>query len=125
MITTSRETDYVVNKVVGRVTIQELLEYAQQHVDVWLSDPVLWDLTEAKMAADESDYKAVNHILSNIHDLAESRRGKKTAFFAPDPLAYGMLRMAITIVECSEYRLVASVFTDLDLAISWLKEASV
>ena len=122
MITTSRETDYVHNKVNGRVTIKELLDYAQCNVDKWLSDPVLWDLSNATMVEDKSDYIAINSTVKNIHILAEKRKGRKTAFVAPEPLAYGMLRMAITIVECTEKRIVASVFADIEAAEAWMKE---
>jgi hypothetical protein len=124
MITTSRTPDYVLNKVDGPVTIQELLAYAQKNVDAWLSDPVLWDLSNGNMTEDSSDYAAVQATVRNIHELAERRKGKKTAFLAPDPLSYGMLRMAITIVDCVESRLVASVFTDIEEAKAWLKEVA-
>jgi len=123
MITTSRETDYVLNKVDGPVTIQELLGYAQCNVDTWLSDPVLWDLSNATMAEEKSDHEGVRAIVSNIHHLAEKRKGRKTTFVAPDLFIYGMLRMAITIVDCYECRLVASVFADIRAAEAWLKEA--
>ena len=93
MITTNRETDYVLNKVDGHVTIKELLEYAQCNVDKWLSDPVLWDLSNATMVEEKSDYKAIQSIVENIHTLAEKRKGRKTVFVAPEPLAYGMLTM--------------------------------
>ena len=122
MITTSRTSDYVLNKVDGHVTIHELLEYAERNVDAWLSDPVLWDLTDATMAEDKSDYHAIQSVVANIHALAEKRKGKKTTFVAPDPLSYGMLRMALTIVECIESRLVASVHSDIGAAEAWLKE---
>jgi hypothetical protein len=122
MITTIREPDYVRNKVDGSVTIRELLGYAQLNVDTWLADPVLWDLTNGTLAEDSSDYLAVRGVVSNIHDLAEKRRGRKTAFLAPDPLSYGMLRMAITIVDSIESRLVAQVFTEKSAAQAWLKQ---
>ena len=121
MITTIRKTDYVRNKVEGRTTIRELLEYAQRNVDTWLRDPVLWDLTNATMCEDQSDYRAIQAIVGNIHQLAEKRKGMKTTFVAPDPLSYGMLRMATTIVECVESRIVASVFADMASAHAWLK----
>ena len=122
MITTSRETDYVRNEVHGQVTIRELLEYAHRNVDAWLTDPVLWDLSHATMTEDDSDYAAVRGIVNNIHDLAEKRKGQRTTFVAPDPLTYGMLRMALTIVECIESRLVASIFADIGAAEAWLKD---
>ena len=125
MITTSREADYVLNKVVGHVTIRELLEYAQCNVDVWLSDPVLWDLSDASMTEDNADYTAVKSVVSNIHYLVEKRKGRKTVFVAPDPLIYGMLRMAITIVESGESRFVAAVFADIGAAEVWLKGSGV
>ncbi len=123
MITTRRETDYVLNRVEGSVTIRELLEYAQRNVDTWVSDPVLWDLSNSTMTEDASDYEAIRATVGNVHKMAEKRRGRKTAFVAPDPLAYGMLRMAIAIVEVHEARLVASVFRDMEAAIAWLKQA--
>ena len=122
MITTSRTADYVLNKVDGQVTIRELLEYVEQNVNLWLLDPVLWDLSGATMAEDKSDYLAIQGTVSNIHSLAEKRKGKKTAFVAPDPLTYGMLRMALTIVECIESRLVATVHSDFRAAEVWMKE---
>ena len=121
MITTHREIDYVRNVVRGRITVRELLEYAQRNVDMWISDPVLWDLTNATISEDDSDYDSVRGVVANIHDLAEKRKGQKTTFVAPDPFTYGMLRMAITIVDCTESRLVASVFSDKPAAEAWLK----
>jgi hypothetical protein len=121
MITTHREADYVRNEVPGQTTIRELLEYAQRNVDKWVSDPVLWDLTDAMISQDDSDYDTVRSVVANIHDLAEKRKGQKTTFVAPDPFTYGMLRMAITIVDCTESRLVASVFSDKPAAEAWLK----
>jgi hypothetical protein len=87
------------NEVRGDITIRELLEYAQRNVDVWLSDPVLWDLRHASVAQDDSDFPAIRGVVGNIHDLAEKREGRRTVFVAPDPATYGMLRMAITVVE--------------------------
>ena len=123
MITTSHRKDYVLNKVDGSVTIRELLDYAQSHVDTWLSDPVLWDLSNGSLTEDSSDYAAVGAMVRNIHDMVEKRKGRRTAFVAPDPFTYGMLRMAITIVECYESRLVAAVFSEMEAAYAWLKEA--
>jgi len=123
MITTSRETDFVLNKVDGNVTIKELLEYAQCNVDTWLSDPVLWDLSNASLREDKSDYSVINATVGNIGSLVEKRKGCKTVFVAPDPFTYGMLRMAITIVEISESSSVAKVYTDIEKAKAWLKEA--
>jgi hypothetical protein len=120
MITTIRENEYVVNKVVGDITIGDLVECAQNNTEIWLSDPVLWDLSKARMKSDNSDYAAVSAVVSNIHEMAEKRKGKRTAFFAPEPFSFGMLRMAITIVEYSESRLVASVFKNIDAAMAWL-----
>lgn len=120
MITTERTPDYVVNRMKGPVTIRELLEYAQTNVELWLTEPVLWDLTYSTLAEDESDYKAVRETLRNIHELAELRKGRRTAFLAPDPLTYGMLRMAITIVECVESHFIASVFKNAEEADAWL-----
>jgi hypothetical protein len=72
MITTNRKSDYVLNTVEGAVTIRELLGYAQQNVDTWLSDPVLWDLTNATLKEDKSDYAAIRRIVSGTHqDLAK------------------------------------------------------
>lgn len=120
MITTSRENDYVLNKVVGNVTIKDLVEYAQKNMEIWLSDPVLWDLSEANMKEEESDYAAVQFIVRSIHDMAEKRKGRRTVFFTPDPFSFGMLRKEIAIVECCESRLVASVFNDIKTAKTWL-----
>lgn len=123
MITTSRENDYVLNKVDGNVTLKELLDYAQCNVDTWLTDSVLWDLSNATMKEDKSDYNAAQAIVRNISTMVEKRNGRKTTFVTPEPFAYGMLRMAITIVECNESRLVASVYNDIEAAEAWLKEA--
>jgi hypothetical protein len=123
MIATSRETDYVLNKIDGYVTIKELLDYARCNVDIWLSDPVLWDLSNATMLEDTSDHETVGAIVGNISSLVEKRKGEKTAFVAPDPYTYGMLRMAITIVEINEGCSVATVFADIEEARAWLKEA--
>jgi hypothetical protein len=120
MITTTREKGYVMNKVVGNVTIMELVEYAQNNLEIWLTEPVLWDLSRAKMNDDKSDYVAVNNIVRDIHEMAEKRKGKRTVFCAPDPLSFGMLRMAITIVESFESRFIASVYNDINEAKSWL-----
>ena len=125
MITTIREKDYVCNKVDGQVTIRELLEYAQSNVDTWISEPVLWDLTNASLKEDKSDYPAIRGIVGNIHELAQKREGRKTAFAAPDPCSYGTLRMAITIVEINESHFIASVFNNLEAAEKWLKEADI
>ena len=96
------------NKVDGHVTIKELLEYAQCNVDIWLSDPVLWDLSNATLRDDSS--------------LVDKRKGGKTTFVAPDPLTYGMLRMAITTAECNESHFIASIYSDIKEAEAWLKE---
>ena len=110
------------NKVDGHVTIKELLEYAQCNVDIWLSDPVLWDLSNATLRDDKSDHAAVRSIVSNISSLVDKRKGGKTTFVAPDPLTYGMLRMAITTAECNESHFIASIYSDIKEAEAWLKE---
>jgi hypothetical protein len=123
MITTTRENHYVLNKVVGKVTIKELVDYAQNNFNIWVSDPVLWDMSGGRISEEESDYSSVKNIVANIHTMAEMRKGKKTAFFAPDPFSYGMLRMALGIVECFESRMVASVFKEIDAAKEWVMES--
>ena len=123
MITTLFEDGYVVNRVGGNITIRELLNYAQNNVASWVSEPVLWDLSNSTMTEDASDYAAIRAIVGNIHQLVEKRKGRKTAFVAPDPLTYGMLRMAITIVECYQSHSIASIFSDIETAYAWLKEA--
>jgi hypothetical protein len=77
-------------------------------------------MSDAQITEDESDYQSVKNIVKNIHGMAESRKGKKTAFYAVDPFSYGMLRMAITIVECVESHPVASVFNEKDAAKKWI-----
>jgi hypothetical protein len=121
MITTSRTADYVLNHVEGKVTIRELLEYAQRGVSTWATEPVLWDLTAATLAEDESDYITLRSVIGNIHEMAEQRKGRKTTFVAPDPCTYGMLRMALAIAECYESRFIASVWRDLETAVQWLR----
>ena len=121
MITTSRTADYVLNKVEGQVTIQELLEYAQRGVTTWRTDPVLWDLTDATLAQDATDYETARGVIGDIHEMVEQRKGTNTVFVAPDPCTYGMLRMAITIVECRESKFIAGVCHDLGTAEVWLK----
>lgn len=123
MITTSREPNYVLNKVEGNVTLQELLEFARCNIDTWLSEPVLWDLSDATLNEDKSDYQEVRNIVSRASNLAQMRKGSKTVFVAPDPSSYGMLRMAIAIVETSVSWPVAFVFYDLESAEAWLKKA--
>lgn len=108
-------------EVTGEVTIRELLEYAQTNVKKWLQDTVIWDLSEGRITKVESDYEAVSGIVSNIHDLVEARRDRDTVFVAPDLFSYGMLRMAIMIVEVVESCSVASVFTSMEEAKASLK----
>ena len=122
MITTIYKAGYVLNKVDGHVTIQALLEYAQCNVDTGLQEPVLWDLTNGTLKEDKSDYQAIRNIVRNTHTLARKRKGRKTAFVALDQCTYGMLRMAIGIVEVNESRIIASVFSDMGEAKAWLKE---
>ena len=122
MITTSRKTDYVLNKVDGNVTLRELLEFAQCNVDTWLSEPVLWDLSNASLKEDKTDYVEIKNITNNIHNLANKRKGRKTAFVTLDPCSYGMLRMAIMLAETHVSWSVASVFYDIKSAEAWLKE---
>ena len=105
------------------MTIKELLEYAQHNLDTWISDPVLWDLSNATMTEEKSDHAAVTSLVNNIHSMVEKRRGEKTIFVAPDPFTYGMLRMAISIVEWKESCFIASVFADIKEAKIWLKES--
>jgi hypothetical protein len=124
MIRTVRKPEYVINEVSGNVTLRELLEYAQQNVDEWISDSVLWDLSPSTMSEDSSDYPAVSSLVGNIHHLAEKRKGRKTVFLAPEPLAYGMLRMALMIVESIEARMVAAVFQTREEAEGWLREGA-
>jgi len=121
MITTVREFDFVRNEVEGQVTVKELLDYAQENVDGWLSDPVLWDLSHGSLADDPSDYEAVRATVSNAHDLTELRSNARTAFLAPDNSTYGMIKTAIAIVEKSQSQAVASVFRDSQTAIAWLR----
>jgi hypothetical protein len=122
MITTSHDTDYMLNKVEGNVTIRELLGFAQANVDTWLSRPVLWDLTDATLKEDKSDHDAIRGIVSKSHNLVNKRKGEKTVFVAPDSCSYGMLRMAIALVEIKVDWIVASVFYDIESAEAWLKE---
>ena len=124
MISSSRETDYVRIEVTGEVTIRELLEYAQTNFNEWILDTVIWDLSEGRIAKVESDYDAVSGIVSNIHDLVEIRKDQDTIFVAPDLFSYGMLRMAIMIVEVVESISVASIFTSMEEAKGWLKGRS-
>lgn len=124
MITLCKEADYVRIEVTGEVTIRELLEYAQTNVKEWLLDTVIWDLSEGRIAKVESDYDAVSGIVSNIHDLVEARKGQETIFVAPDLFSYGMLRMAIMIVEVVESTSVASVFTSMEEAKASLRGRS-
>jgi hypothetical protein len=121
MITTVREFDFVRNEVEGQVTVKELLDYAQENVDGWISDPVLWDLSHGSLADDPSDYEMVHATVVNAHDLAVLRRHARTAFLAPDNSTYGMLKTAITIVEKTQDYAVASVFRDSQTAIAWLR----
>ena len=87
-------------------------------------DTVIWDLSEGRIAKVESDYDAVSGIVSNIHDLVEIRKDQDTIFVAPDLFSYGMLRMAIMIVEVVESTSVASIFTSMEEAKGWLKGRS-
>jgi len=123
MITTHRENHYIRNEVRGTVTIRELLEYARHNVDAWISDPVLWDLTHAAVAEDDSDYDTIRAMIGKIHDLAEKRKGQRTTFVAPDPYTYGVLRTSLTIVKCVESRPVASIFSDIREAEAWLTDS--
>ncbi len=121
MITTKKSTDHVIIEITGQVTIRELLEYAQTHVDEWFNQPVIWDLTEGRIDSSESDYPTVRAIVSNINELVEKRKGKGTVFVAPDPLSYGMLRMAIMIVEATEFHFIAFVCRSMEEAEEWLR----
>lgn len=124
MITICKEADYVRIEVTGEVTIRELLEYAQTNVKEWLLDTVIWDLSEGRIAKVDTDYEAVSGIVSNIHDLVEKRKDQETIFVAPDLFSYGMLRMAIMIVEVVESCSVASVFTSMEEAKASLRGKS-
>lgn len=119
-ISTIEEAGIVMNRVEGKTTLMELLNYIIMNVEKCAGKPALWDMTLADFSAESStDWKS---LARDLVGPARKRAGERTALVAVRDLEYGSLRMFESMAENAGLATQFRTFRDIEQAWSWLQD---
>ncbi len=116
-ITSFSERNIVFNAVEEGDTLDDLFDFASEHVDTWGRGQVLWDMTLFDFPSLDSN--SVRSLVNRGAPLSEKRSGLKTAILVDSVLGFGMMRMLQLLAE-EQFKFHFGVFRNRDEAIEWL-----
>lgn len=110
--------DVTIIKAVGKMTADDFRQWTKSYYTGTVTQFVLWDITEA----DLSDLEAADLREDAMHtkDLADVRKGGKTAIATGNDLEYGMSRMLETFYGIEDIPFEVQIFRSIDEAKKWL-----
>ena len=119
-ITTTQENVIIINRVSGKVTAEDIMNYVRKNVDHWIGKPLIWDFSKVNFS-EISTYEW-RSMVTKIGLLSMKKKGEKTAFVSSKDLPFGMLRMFEILAENAELAIKFNSFRDIEEAKKWLKE---
>jgi hypothetical protein len=110
--------DLTTFKVVGKMGIIDFYDCLETYYEGGVTPLTLWDLTEADVSEISSD--EISNFAQYGRNLAEARKGGKTAIVFNDSLDYGLGRMFATYLEMADVPLEIHTSRSLNDAKKWL-----
>lgn len=105
-------------KVVGILTFEELLQALKQFYAGNPTQDVVWDLSTASLK--QLQFTDLQCIAEFVMQYADKRTGGKTAIVAPDDLGFGMGRTVDSLAECKDAPIATHTFRQLADALKWI-----
>lgn len=118
-IKTRIEGDITFRKVVGILTINELMDVLTGFYAGPQTKYVVWDLSSGALQGLTADN--IDRMVQFIREHARPRAGRKTAIVASADLEYGIGRMIETLSELQNMPFPARTFHSLTEAAEWLQ----
>jgi hypothetical protein len=106
----------------GQVSFDQIINALKIEYTGQPSLNVLWDCTNGMLKHITTDQ--VKAILSFVENIAEGRRGGKTAFVGDKNFEFGLMRMYGTLAEMAEIPFQVEVFRSMAEALQWLDQPS-
>lgn len=105
-------------RAVGKMEPGDFREWTARYYTGTVTLHTLWDLTQADLSAIQAD--DLRNDAAHTKDLADVRKGGKTAIVSANTLAYGMSRMLEAFYGLEEMPFDVQVFRTLEEARAWL-----
>lgn len=119
-ITIIKEDGFVINSVVGKVTIDEIACHIEKNVEAWKDIPEIWDFTHTDFA--DTSIEEWQAMLNSLMSFAKRKPGQKTALLSSTDLSFGMMRALDMAAEFKDFPIKLESFRDIDKAKKWLSE---
>ena len=112
--------DLTVYRCSGHMTEEELTYILQSLYNGTPTMNILWDYTDASLAAISSEY--VRQLYGKVQKLSTVRRGGKSALVASKEMEYGLGRMFQIMSDENGFPIKVKLFNSVDEARRWLTE---
>jgi len=112
------KSNYVIITPDATETLDNILEYVSENIELWKDKNTLWDARELSFKGITSDI--LRSFTEKIQPVTKIREGLKTAIVVNSDLSYGMTRM-FQLQYNEKINIVTEIFKDKDEAITWLK----
>lgn len=109
----------VINTMGHQDSLDDFLQYIENHIHNWADSQVLWDMT--LLDFDTIEGSAVRNTITRGRKMSKQRSGLKTAFVVKSDLGFGMMRMFQMIAE-NKIGIEFGIFRDRQEALCWLEE---
>lgn len=105
-------------KVLGTLTFEELLNALQQFYAGTPTPDVVWDLSAASL--EQLRFPDLERLAEFVMQYASKRTGGKTAIVAPDDLGFGIGRVIGSLAESKDSPIATHTFRQLTDAFKWI-----
>ena len=110
--------DLTVVKATGKMEAADFRAWTARYYRGTITKLVLWDIVQADLSALKTD--DIRDDAKQTKDLADIRKGGKTAIVSSNSLEYGLSRMLETFYDLERVPFEVQVFRTMDEAMEWL-----
>lgn len=110
--------DLTVVKATGKMEAADFRVWTAQYYRGTITKLVLWDIAQADLSALKTD--DIRDDAKQTKDLADIRKGGKTAIVSSNSLEYGLSRMLEAFYDLERVPFEVQVFRTMDEAMEWL-----
>lgn len=116
-IKTAVSGELTMQKVVGTLTLNELLDSIREFYAGKPTKHVVWDLTEALLG--QLKFEDLEYLAAFAMQFSPRRTGGKTAIVAPDDLGYGLGRIVDSLAASRNTPVATYTFRQAGEAAKW------
>ena len=112
------KNNLTVHTLKGVVEVNSVYEKLEKHYATGTTKKVIWDARKADLS--KVTTQKFQNVIKKLKEIAELRRGGKTAFVVANDLVFGLARMGQTFMEIEDIPFEFRIFRSMEDARKWL-----